>query len=121
MRARNTRQRSLLAELVKSRRSAFTAEELWAAAREESSPVSLATVYRTLGLLEAEELVRRLDRGRFIACEPGHHHHLVCVECGGVQETELCAAPPVREVQRLHGFVVQRHDADLYGVCERCA
>jgi Fur family transcriptional regulator, ferric uptake regulator len=120
MAARTTRQRRLLSELVESGRHAFTAEELWSAARE-SAPVSLATVYRTLALLEADERVRRLDHGRFIACEPGHHHHLVCVSCGAVEETELCAAPPVTEVQRRHGFVVQRHDADLYGVCGRCA
>ena len=120
MATRNTRQRRLLGELVGSRHHAFTAEELWADARA-SAPVSLATVYRTLTLLEREERVRRLDRGRFIACEPGHHHHLVCVSCGSVEETELCAAPAVTEVRERHGFVVQRHDADLYGVCERCA
>jgi len=121
MPTRNTRQRRLLGELVGSRRHAFTAEELWSAAREAGAPVSLATVYRTLALLETEEHVRRLDRGRFIACEPGHHHHLVCVSCGAVQETELCAAPPLTEVRRRHGFVVQRHEADLYGVCENCS
>lgn len=120
MATRSTRQRRLLADLVESRQHAFTAEELWSAARE-AAPVSLATVYRTLALFEADERVRRLDRGRFIACEPGHHHHLVCVSCGAVQETELCAAPPVREVRRRHGFVVQRHEADLYGVCEECS
>lgn len=118
---RATRQRRLLAELVSSRERAFTAEELWTAARASGASVSLATVYRTLALLEADERVRRLDRGRFVACEPGHHHHLVCVACGSVQETELCSAPPVTEVRRRHGFVVQRHDADLYGVCRRCA
>jgi Fur family transcriptional regulator, ferric uptake regulator len=121
MRTRSTRQRRLLAQLVASRQHAFSAEELWSAARASGAPVSLATVYRTLALLEAEERLRRLDRGRFVACEPGHHHHLVCVACGSVQETELCSAPPVTEVRRRHGFLVQRHDADLYGVCERCA
>ena len=74
-----------------------------------------------LALLEADGRVRRLDRGRFIACEPGHHHHLVCVSCGAVEETELCAAPPVTEVRKRHGFVVQHHEADLYGVCGKCA
>ena len=118
---RNTRQRTLLTELVSTQQHAFTAEQLWTAARESGGPVGLATVYRTLALLESEERVRRLDRGRFIACEPGHHHHLVCVSCGAVQETELCAAPSVTEVRRRHGFVVQRHEADLYGVCENCA
>ena len=41
--------------------------------------------------------------------------------CGAVEETELCAAPPVTEVRKRHGFVVQRHEADLYGVCGKCA
>jgi Fur family ferric uptake transcriptional regulator len=117
---RNTRQRTLLTELVSKQQHTFTAEKLWTSARESRGPVGLATVYRTLALLEADGLVRRLDRGRFIACEPGHHHHLVCVSCGAVEETELCAAPPVSEVRKRHGFVVQRHEADLYGVCENC-
>ena len=117
---RSTRQRTLLTELVSKQQHAFTAEELWSAARASGGPVGLATVYRTLALLESDGRVRRLDRGRFIACEPGHHHHLVCVSCGAVEETELCAAPPVTEVRKRHGFVVQRHEADLYGVCENC-
>lgn len=121
MAEKSTRQRRLLADLISARGHAFTAEELWAAARETGSPVSLATVYRTLSLLEGSELVRRLDRGRFIACEPGHHHHLVCVSCGAVEETELCSAPSLAEVRKRHGFVVQRHDADLYGICGACA
>ena len=118
---RKTRQRSVLTGLVASRRDAFSAEQLWSAARAAGKPVGLATVYRTLALLEADGRVRRLDRGRFIACEPGHHHHLVCVSCGAVEETELCAAPPVTEVRERHGFLVQRHEADLYGVCGKCA
>ena len=121
MAAKNTRQRRLLSGLVESRQHAFSAEELWSAARDAGSPVSVATVYRTLALLESDGRVRRLDRGRFIACEPGHHHHLVCVSCGAVEETELCTAPPAKEVRRRHGFVVQHHEADLYGVCGKCA
>jgi Fur family transcriptional regulator, ferric uptake regulator len=121
MPTKNTRQRRLLSKLVEGRQHAFTAEELWRAARDSGSPVGLATVYRTLALLESEERVRRLGSGRFIACEPGHHHHLVCVSCGAVEETELCTAPPATEVRRRHGFVVQHHEADLYGVCGRCA
>jgi Fe2+ or Zn2+ uptake regulation protein len=38
-----------------------------------------------------------------------------------VEETELCAAPPVTEVRKRHGFLVQHHEADLYGVCGKCA
>jgi hypothetical protein len=55
---RNTRQRTLLTELVSKQQHAFTAEQLWTAARE-SGPVGLATVYRTLALLESDGRVRK--------------------------------------------------------------
>ena len=118
---RNTRQRTLLTELVSTQQHAFTAEQLWTAARESGGPVGLATVYRTLALLESGGRVRRLDRGRFIACEPGHHHHLVCVSCGAVEETELCGAPSAAVLQRRHGFRAESHELDVYGLCARCA
>jgi len=118
---RSTRQRRLLVDLVESRRRAFTAEELWADARA-SAPVSLATVYRTLALLEREEKVRRLDRGRFIACEPGHHHHLVCRNCGRTVEVEGPAVERWAEkVGAEHGFVRVTHNVEVFGTCPDCA
>src|SRR3982750_2112784 len=121
MAAKSTRQRRLLGELVEAQRQAVRGGEPGGAARASASPVSLATVYRPLGLLESKQRLRRLDRGRYIACVPGHHHHLVCVSCGAVEETELCTAPPAKEVERRHGFVGGHHEADLYGVCGKCA
>ena len=118
---RATRQRLLVLKTLAAEPHDATAQEIYSRLRQSGEPVGLATVYRTLALLEADGRVRRLDRGRFIACEPGHHHHLVCVSCGAVEETELCAAPPVTEVHKRHGFVVQHHEADLYGVCGKCA
>ena len=53
-----------------------------------------------------------LGEGRptYVRCRPEHHHHLVCTSCGGVEETELCAAPSEAERRRSarHGFTARR-------------
>ena len=118
---RNTRQRTLLTELVSTQQHAFTAEELWSAARDTGGPVGLATVYRTLALLEADGRVRRLDRGRFIACEPGHHHHLVCGACGKVEPfADQRLEQAIEAVEERSGYSVVAHEVVLRGACADC-
>jgi Fur family transcriptional regulator, ferric uptake regulator len=81
-------------------------------------------VYRTLEVLRRTGDIRPLPsegRSAYIRCHPGHHHHLVCLQCGNVEETDLCAAPSEDEVRRRHGFRAETHDVDIYGTCARCA
>jgi Fur family ferric uptake transcriptional regulator len=102
----------------------FTANELHERARAIHTRLGLATTYRTLELLRESGAVRLLagDAGpSYIRCHPGHHHHLVCVACGSVEETGLCAVPGVEEVARRHGFRVEHHEIELFGHCARCA
>ena len=101
----------------------FTVGELHERARGLHARLGLATTYRTLELLREVGSVRVLagDGGpTYIRCHPGHHHHLVCVACGDVQETELCAAPPEDVIRDRYGFVPAAHDVDIYGHCARC-
>ena len=125
--SRHTAQRAALLGAIRSRRGAFSALELFDAARESSPRLGLATVYRALDRLEREGMLRRLGSSagaadRFVVCDPSHHHHhLICTGCGSVEETELCAAPPAGELKRRHGFVATSHQADVYGLCKACA
>jgi Fur family ferric uptake transcriptional regulator len=121
---RATAQRRAIVELVESWRGSFTVAELHARARRHHPRLGLATAYRTVELLRREGLVRPLlteGAHAYVRCSPSHHHHLVCLSCGGVEETELCAAPPEAELRRLHGFSPSAHDLDIYGTCRRCA
>ena len=101
------------------------ADELRAGGRE----VGVATVYRTLELLEGMRLLQRLDVGdgsaRFEPALPGgehHHHHLVCDRCGRVtpfEDTKL-----ERAIDDLGGrldHTVAGHDVVLRGECPDCA
>lgn len=122
-RLRMTPARRAVVEAVAARRGAFTVMEVFDDARAAHPALGLATAYRTIELLRRSGAVHPLagaGRAAYVRCAPGHHHHLVCVSCGAVEETELCAAPSDDELRRSHGFRAQSHELDIYGLCRRC-
>lgn len=121
---RMTPQRRAITDALASIRGRFTVLELHERAQGFHKRLGLATTYRTLELLRDSGAVRLLagERGpSYIRCHPGHHHHLVCVGCGVIQETELCAAPAAEEIRSRHDFEPEAHDVEIYGRCARCA
>ena len=121
---RVTPQRRAVTDALATIHGRFTVFELHERAQGLHRRLGLATTYRTLELLRESGAVRLLadERGpSYIRCHPGHHHHLVCVGCGVVQETELCAAPAADEIRNRHGFEPEAHDVEIYGRCARCA
>nr|WP_284291012.1 transcriptional repressor [Angustibacter aerolatus] len=92
--------------------------------RASGSPVGLATVYRALqGMVEdgAADALRTGD-GEVVyrRCSQGHHHHLVCRECGRTVEVE---GPTVERwatrVAEQHGFHDVSHTLEVFGTCDR--
>jgi Fur family ferric uptake transcriptional regulator len=85
----------------------------------------LVTVYRTLERFAQVALARavRLDDGvrRFEPADRIHHHHLVCTECGRVEDLDACLSAPLEErALEKHGFRVARHNLEFFGTCKRC-
>jgi len=104
----------------------FDAEELLASLRRDGTPVSRATVFRTLGRLVEAGVLRRhpLSDGRAFY-EPAlgreHHEHLICVECGKILEFVQDEIERLQdEVCREHRFQPLRHTLQIYGTCEAC-
>jgi Fur family transcriptional regulator, ferric uptake regulator len=122
--SRLTPQRRSLLDLIADRNGSFTAVDLFQQARRRTPELGLATVYRTMELLRRTGSVRPLvgdARPAYVRCDPGHHHHLVCLSCGAVEETELCGAPSPSQLRRRYGFTAHGHELDIYGVCARCS
>jgi Fur family transcriptional regulator, ferric uptake regulator len=122
--SRLTPQRRAVLDLIADRQGSFTALDLFQEARRRNPVLGLATVYRTVDLLRRTGSVRPLvgdARPAYVRCEPGHHHHLVRLSCGAVEETELCGAPSSTQLRRRYGFRAQAHELDIYGTCARCA
>jgi len=93
---------------------------------------SQSSIYRNLAILEQAGAVRRLtstdDTGRFELAEElsEHHHHLVCSECGGIEditlpdEVEEALHEAVTTAQRDRDFAVDAHHLELVGTCGDC-
>lgn len=119
---RKTEQRAAIVTALQHSDRALTAQEL----HDDLRDVGLATVYRNLGRLaedgEIDAIRRPNGETAYRACGAGHHHHLICRECGRVVELHDCSLDDwSRKIAKKHGFVGVEHQAELLGTCERCA
>jgi Fe2+ or Zn2+ uptake regulation protein len=124
--SRVTGQRLAVADALASARRPQSAEELWHRLRARHPGIGRATVFRTLEALVAADVARRFEpeghASTYVACRPGHHHHLVCTDCGSVAEIgEAYVSPLAERVARDTGFVVDDARIDFYGRCAGCA
>jgi len=88
----------------------------------------LATVYRSMHLLESMGMVKRVELGeggsRFELLregDDGHHHHLVCTRCSDIVELDECFPDELQErIAARSGFKSVTHKLEFFGLCPRC-
>jgi Fe2+ or Zn2+ uptake regulation protein len=122
---RLTDQRLIVAKSLAGRREAVSAQELYERLRPRHPRLALATVYRALEAQVESGMARRLERAghvsTYIACDPEHHHHLVCTRCQQVEDVdESILRPVLRGITDRHGFAVEHERLDFYGLCASC-
>jgi Fe2+ or Zn2+ uptake regulation protein len=122
---RLTAPRRALATLIAGRSGHFTADELLADSRRGRLGLGRATVFRSLDLLADLGAIERLDlptgEHAFVACEPRHHHHVVCSSCG--RSTPVADAGLEQLAASLGaatGYRVETHRLELFGLCPDC-
>lgn len=103
------------------------ADDLIELLKRDKTPVSKATVYRTLGLVSQSGLIdgHDFDGGKRLY-EPmvgrAHHDHLYCITCGRVIEFEDEGIEKLQEqVVRRHHFTPVYHSHKIFGYCRNCA
>lgn len=104
----------------------LTAEDVYRALLSEELDIGLATVYRVLTQFEQAGLLSRsnFESGKavFELNEGSHHDHLVCIDCGRVEEF---FDPDIEKRQQQiadeRGFKLQEHALALYGACTKKA
>ena len=104
----------------------FDAEVLISRLQTGPKPVSRATVYRTLEILEECGLVKKIrqtDKRHHYEKSLGleHHDHLFCDVCGRVIEFRVDEIERLQdEVCSRYGFQPRRHTLQIYGLCREC-
>lgn len=102
----------------------LSAEDVYRQLLAEHSDIGLATVYRVLTQFEQAGILERhhfeSDRAVFELNDGKHHDHLVCMQCGRVEEF---SDPEIErrqnKVARERGFAVVEHALHLYVDCQR--
>lgn len=120
-----TRQQRAVLTALSASDEFVSAQDLHARLRQQGTAVGLATVYRTLAGLAADEAVDTLRTADgetvYRRCSTEHHHHLVCRVCGRTVEV---AGPAVEawaeRVSAEHGFRDVRHTVEIVGTCRTC-
>lgn len=123
MQRRNTKQRTLILDIVRAHGDHPTAEDIYRDVRERNPKVSRGTVYRNLNLLEETGDIisieapggNRFDR----RCDP--HAHVICCSCGAVRDAMIEHDYALDGmVERQTGYTVMRHETLFYGICPSC-
>lgn len=116
----------ILEVFQKSRERHLTAEDVYRVLLTEGADIGLATVYRVLMQFEQARLLSRnhFESGKsvFELNEGKHHDHLVCIDCGRVEEFfDAEIESRQHAVAQERGFELQEHALALYAACRKPA
>ncbi|MCP5141822.1 MAG: ferric iron uptake transcriptional regulator [Gammaproteobacteria bacterium] len=101
-----------------------SAEDVYKLLLEAGDDIGLATVYRVLTQFEGAGLVIRhhFEGGHsvFELNRGGHHDHIVCTQCGHVEEfTDATIEARQKAISEQLGFRISDHALTIYGECTR--
>lgn len=122
--ARHTKQKDAVMRQLRNGSDFISAQELHRQLEDAGARIGLATVYRQLNALVdsgAADTVRLDGQQLFRLCgDDGHHHHLVCRECGRTVEIDPPSESWLRRIADGHGFTVESHTLEVFGLCAAC-
>lgn len=87
--------------------------------------VNLTTIYRCLESFLKAGIVTRVEfqegKYRYELSQLKHHHHLVCKNCGKVEDVDDCSVEDLeKNLMKKSGFLIKTHSLEFYGRCKNC-
>lgn len=122
-----TKQREVLLKCLYNNNIHVTPENLCSTIKElyPHLNIGIATVYRTLNLLEDAGMVTSLSFGaqgkKFELANKPHHDHMICKSCGEIIEFQNSNIEQTQiQIAQEHDFKLTGHLMQLYGICKDC-
>lgn len=121
--------RAIIEVLIENQDEHLSSEEIYDKVRVNCPEIGLATVYRTMQLLDDINGVSKLnlDDGciryeiNIAGDDSHHHHHLICKECGAIIEVMEDLLEDIEsKVETTYNFRIKDHDLKFYGICKDC-
>jgi Fur family peroxide stress response transcriptional regulator len=122
---RPTAQRAAILQFMIHEKRHWTADELFHQMRSSLPTLSLATVYNTLKAFVEAGVLKELtfgDAASRFDLNVSPHHHMVCDQCGRLQDIYLEAVPMnwIHEAEKDHQFYTRDVQIELHGLCQQC-
>ena len=122
-----TKQRELVLKFLYENDGHFTPEDIYTLLKEQYPEVNIgiATVYRTLTLLETSQIASSISFGvqgkKYELGLKKHHDHLICTHCGDIIEffDEIIESRQ-EEIAKRFNFQMTGHTMKIIGLCENC-
>lgn len=120
--------RSIVDTIIENEGQHLTAEEIYDKVKKSCPEIGLATVYRTILLLEELAVISRLDlndgcsRYEIVHSNETHrHHHLICNICHKVSEVQDDLLEELEvDIEKQYKFKILDHSVKFYGICDEC-
>lgn len=120
--------RAILDIIIEKEGQHLTAEEIYDEVKKVCPDIGLATVYRTVLLLEEVNVIYKLDlndgcsRYELVHGDEEHmHHHLVCNNCKKVLEVQDDLLDELEErIEKTYKFNILDHSVKFFGICSEC-
>ncbi|MBT9131970.1 MAG: Ferric uptake regulation protein [Syntrophomonadaceae bacterium] len=122
---RLTPQRMMILSAIENSDDHISAEEIYAQVTVKYPNVNISTVYRTLELLKRLGLTTETDLGggrvRYHPAAKGHHHHLVCQQCGAIIALDESLMSSLKSaLLREYKFSADLRHLAIFGRCVNC-
>jgi Fur family ferric uptake transcriptional regulator len=122
-----TKQRELVLKFLYENNGHFTPEDIYTLLKEQHPDVNIgiATVYRTLALLESSEIASSISFGvqgkKYELGLKKHHDHLICTKCGKIIEFyDEIIEERQEAIAKKFNFKMTDHTMKIIGLCEKC-
>ncbi len=122
-----TKQRETILHALYTHSGHFTPEELYRFIKSENPQLNtgIATIYRTLSLLENAGIVTSISFGtqgkKYELGVKAHHDHIICTNCGKILEFYDEAIEKRQEkIAKEFGFKMEDHSMKIFGICPEC-
>ncbi len=122
-----TKQRELVLKFLYENDGHFTPEEIYTQLKQQNPDINIgiATVYRTLSLLESSGIASSISFGvqgkKYELGLKKHHDHLICSKCGDIIEFfDKVIEEKQEEIAQKFNFQMTDHTMKIIGLCEKC-
>lgn len=120
--------RAAILDILRKHPHPLTNRDILSEMRKGREECNLATIYRSMHMLEKMGMVKRFDFGdgsrRFELVaenDDGHHHHLVCTKCSEVVEIDECFPREIeKQIASKNRFKGVTHKLEFFGICPEC-